>query len=324
MKAGASTFEEALKVAFAEEGVIDYDNSKDTILHTKGRKCPFKSLRLIIEQDCLRDFSDISDLKITEPFTVFPGVFLVTGFVEGFRLLFIPRRDDLSDPRTWTIPRLTLPEKSGAYDVLEKMIDFFNYVAGVGTYPKTRDPDDDFFGGGYGIVPMFERLRNFCQDPFVEDSIGLPFTYYFEIAQVATRGVIDNLLSNLDNVLDAEVRQSQRGFRMEVYQAMLIRASDSRVFYFEIVIKLRPSYCISIKTKADSSLFDNANNNGIEYAMENAETPRVRNRDADGGVGGGAVGSLLVFNTVSSFNDNFNLRLSAVLDELERSVGRLR
>ena len=96
---------------------------------------------------------------------------------------------------------------------------------------------------------------------------------------------------------DAQVRQSDRDFRMEIFQVRLVRASDGRVFYFQIIIRLRTiefSYSISIVIMEDSSSFDTADNNGIENAMSNAASPPVNNPV----VGGGGVGSLVVFNTL--------------------------
>ena len=337
-ESGALTFEEALRVAFAEEGVTDYDDSENPTLRTDRRECPFRSLRLIIQKHCWRDST--SEMDITEPFRAFPGVFLVTHSEEGvdqaIRELLIPQRrynrpvHHNPDPQvvqntniapgvrsyTWTIPRLTVPERSGAYDVLEKMKDFFNYLAGVGDYP----PDADFFNRKREMVEQFRDVMQFLNNPFAQYHNGVYFKYHLEVDIVATRGVIDNFISNLNNVSDAQVRQSDRDFRMEIFQVRLVRASDGRVFYFQIIIRLRTiefSYSISIVIMEDSSSFDTADNNGIENAMSNAASPPVNNPV----VGGGGVGSLVVFNTL--FDDRFNLRLSVVLDELERSVNKL-
>ena len=335
---GALTFEEARRVAFAEEGVTSYDDSGNPTLHTDRRACPFRSLRLIIQKHFWRDST--SEMDITEPFPVFPGVFLVTRLEEGrdqaIRELFIPRRKDnhpvpgnpfqnvnipvAGPPYTWTFAQLTVPQRSGAYDVLESTVDFFNYLAGVGTYPNVTALNADFFGDRFYIVRMFDRVIKFLNNPFEAYAHDCYFKYYFEVGIVATRGVIDNFISNLNNVSDAQVRQSDRDFRMEIFQVRLVRASDGRVFYFQIIIRLRTiefSYSISIVIMEDSSSFDTADINGIENAMSNAASPPVNNPV----VGGGGVGSLVVFNTL--FDDRFNLRLSVVLDELERSVNKL-
>ena len=344
-ESGALTFEEALRVAFAEEGVTDYDDSENPTLRTDRRECPFRSLRLIIQKHCWRDST--SEMDITEPFRAFPGVFLVTHSEEGvdqaIRELLIPQRrynrpvHHNPDPQvvqntniapgvrsyTWTIPRLTVPERSGAYDVLEKMKDFFNYLAGVGDYP----PDADFFNRKREMVEQFRDVMQFLNNPFAQYHNGVYFKYHLEVDIVATRGVIDNLLSNTNNVSDAQVRQSRRNPPMEEFQVRLVRASDGRVFYFEITIYSRVhiamlSYSIIIDMLEDSSLFDTADNNEVENSMSNAPSPRARGDDTHGGVGGG-VGSSVVSGTIFSSNEKLNLRLSDVLDELEMSVNKL-
>ena len=352
-ESGAATLDEALRDAFAEEGVISYD-SKQRLLRADRRACPFRSLRLIIGQECLTGFSDISDMDITEPFTVFPGVFLVTISSGGSereereerekRLLFIPRRHyhppepdhpyahvlplrDTDIPPdgpfyTWMIPLLKVPERSGAYDVVEKTVDFFNFLASVGTHPEDTDPNADFFDDRRDIFGMFSEVMRFLDDPFEWYPHGIFFEYYFDVAAVSCRGVVDNFLSNLNNVSDARVRQSASDFATHTFQVRLVSASSNRASYFMIVINCRTlanPNSISISMVHGWLLFNNSNNDVIEDAMSNAASPQNEDGDAGGAVAAGpgvaSAGGYLRRDPLGA--------LGAVLDELQRSVARL-
>ena len=364
-EAGALTFKEALEAAFAEEGVTSSIESQYPWLFTDREECPFKSIRLIIGEQVLRKYDDISCMDITEPFTVFPGVYMVEysrrepGRIT--RELYIPERKNILDRHNnppsssfmWTVSESSVPEKVGSYDIIEKMSDFFNYLAGVGAHPSGTDLD--FFDKRLSIdLKLFKKVIGIFNDPFGDYTNNIAFYYYFRVSNAAGKGVIENLLSNLNNLSEAQMRQSENETLFQRYEVRLVRASDNRVFYFEISINFRTPeepYTIQFIKRRGAVYFNHTNDPAIEDRMSNegsirnwgsdddnggadnggannggADNGGADNGGADNGGGAGvpAVGSSMVSDTICKFNDRFNLRLSAVLDELERSVGRLR
>ena len=352
-EAGALTFEEALEAAFAEEGVSSHIKSEYPWLYTDRKECPFKSIRLIIGQQVLRKYYDISNMEITEPFTVFPGIYRVEySRREPGRMtreLYIPERHNTPPSRSfrWMFSELGVPEKVGSYDIIEKMSDFFNYLAGVGSHPNGTDLD--FFDKRLSIDnKLFKRVIRIFNDPFGDYTANIVFYYYFRVSNAAGKGVIENLLSNLNNLSEAQMRQSENETLFQRYELRLVRASDHRVFYFEITINFRTPeepYTIQFIKRQGAMYFNHTNDPAIEDRM--SKEGSIRNGDSSddnggannggannggddngganngGGAGVPAVGSSMVSDTICKFNEKLTLRLSVALDELERSVNKL-